>query len=142
MKTIYLNTLEKYKELPAIKLVDRDRGQIDRYEGRPSVKFPCALLKISLPKRKNLDSTTQMCTANITMRIAFERLNEANSITSATRLAQALEYYGIANDIESLFQGFAPGNMTPWECISTIDEERPDLDIVRFVFTSNFVKEI
>lgn len=143
MKTIYLNTLEKLGQSPA-KYIDRDRGQIDKYDGRPAVKFPCALISISLPKSKNFDTDGELQhkSVNVTVRLAFERLNDASNISSETRRAQAVEYYDTVEMVENLLQGWdCKGKTSEWECISTIDEQRPDMDIVRFVFNSSFVKE-
>ncbi|TZF81807.1 hypothetical protein FW774_17270 [Pedobacter sp. BS3] len=143
MKTIYLNTLDKLGELPTIQYADRDRGQIDKYEGKPAVKFPCCLISVSLPKRKNLDTHTQLCNVTVTLRFAFERLNDASNIASETRRAQAVKYYDTVEAAETLFQGWNCGGKTsPLECTATVDEQRPDMDIVRFTFTGTYVKDI
>ncbi len=142
MKAIYLTVLELLATIPAINFSDRDRGQIDRYTDRPAVQFPCALIKVNFPKRKNLDSRTQMITASIVVRVAFERLSDASSISTEQRRNSALAYYDAVESIENVFQGFADSRLSPLECTSTIDEERPDLDVVRFTFSTNLVKEV
>ncbi|QNK63960.1 hypothetical protein H7F33_05565 [Pedobacter sp. PAMC26386] len=139
MKKIYLKTLEKFKELPEIKFVDKDRAQIDTSE-RPAVKFPCALISISLPKRKNLAADLQLCACTISIRIAFERFADSSNLSPQARLNLALEYYDIVERVEALFQGYTDAEMNPWECTSSIEEVRPDLDVMRLSFSTSFTK--
>lgn len=141
MKTTYLKITAKLKEANFIKMIARDRGQIDKYEGKPQVIFPCALISISLPKRKNLDRFTQNKTCTITIRLAFERLYDDSNLNSETNQLKALEYYDRIEQVDGLFQGFTdPHFSSPWECTATIDEQRPDYDIVRFTYVTNFIK--
>lgn len=140
MRTIYLKTLDRFKEIPSIKHVDRDRGQIDKYNDRPPVKFPCGLVSISLTKRKNLTNTDQMVKCRVVIRLAFERLADASSISPQERINKALEYYDTVEEVDAKFQGFEDAEMDAWECIATVDEGRPDLDIVRFTFETGFIK--
>jgi len=141
MKNIYLKTLAKFGEVPGIKFVDKDRGQLDHYEQRPSVKFPCALVTVSAPKRKNLASDIQMCNAQISIRLAFERVGDTSSISGAGRLSLALNFYDTVELIEALFQGFTDAEMNPWECTSVVEEMRSDFEVVRLTFTTSYTKE-
>lgn len=146
MKQSFLITSEKLKTgLTWLKLIDRDRGQLDHYgEGGPGVPFPCALLKISMPKRKNLTvgGTKQMRGVTITVRVAFERLYDSSSInTNAASRLKAMEYYDRCEEVDELLQGFKDAYFnSPFECTATIDEERQDMDVVRFTFSTMVVK--
>lgn len=142
MKTIYLKTLNRLKECPTLKHIDKDRGQIDAYEQRPAVQFPCALISISLPKRKNITKTIQVCQCSVTVRLAFERFAEASNITSQNRLNIALQYYDAIDEVESLLQGYSDSEMNAWECTSAIEEQRPDFDVIRLTFSTAFKKTI
>jgi len=142
MKKLYLKTLTKFSERPGIKFVDKDRGQIDHYETRPAVKLPCALVSISIPKRKNLASDAQLCNAVITIRLAFERYGDTSNISNQQRLNLALAYCDEVEAVEVLFQGYTDNEMSPWECVSTIEEQRPDFEVVKFTFATCFTKVI
>jgi hypothetical protein len=142
MKATYIKTLNRLSQSGLLKYIDRDRGQIDRYENRPAIALPCALISISQPRRKNLDSTTQQIQTTIVIRLAFERLQDGSNISSESRRQKALEYYDAVEAIETLLQGYKDAEMSAWECTSLVDEQRPDLDIVRFTFTSNSVKDV
>ena len=141
MKKIYIKTLQRLSEAPKIKFVDKDRGQLDHYEQRPAVKFPCALVTVSSPKRKNLASDTQLCSDQVSIRLAFERVGDTSNIASAGRLSLALNFYDTVEEIEALFQGFTDAEMNPWECISVIEEMRADFEVVRLTFSTSYTKE-
>lgn len=140
MKEIFKITLNKLDESKLVAFIDRDRGQIDQYNERPAVKFPCALIKVNLPNRKDYSAMMQRIECRITIRIAFEKLIEHSNLTTPQRLQKALEYYDTTEAVERLFQGLNLGNTDPWECISTIDEERADMDVVRLDFRTGYVK--
>lgn len=142
MKNIFLTARRKLGEISAIKYTSKDFGQIDKYTDRPPVKLPCALISVSLPKRQNISQNvpTQRRTATITIRLAFQRFFEANNIIDDAQLNIALEYYDVVEEVDNLLQGFKEGDMTAWECISCIEEQRADLDVMRFTFTTSYIK--
>jgi len=47
MKELLKAIYTQLKTVPAIKWIDEDFGQIDAYEGKPPVAFPCALVKLN-----------------------------------------------------------------------------------------------
>ena len=141
MKQTFLIAQEQLATLAMFPYIARDRGQIDKYEGRPAVKFPCALISISQPKRKNLSPITQDRQLTVTIRAAFLRLHDDSSISTANERNRALEYYEAVESIDDLLQGFRNDYFAaPWECTACIDEQRPDMDIVKFVFTTKLIK--
>lgn len=72
MKEIFQGTLERLRQSNLVEFIDRDRGQVDQYETRPAVKFPCALIKVNLIKRANLSTMMQRIECSITIRLASE----------------------------------------------------------------------
>ncbi|WP_149913507.1 hypothetical protein [Sphingobacterium cavernae] len=141
MKQTFINTLNKLEESNLIEFIDRDRGQLENYETRPEVKFPCALIKVNQPRRENLNPLMQRVTQTIQIRIAFERYIEHNNLNSAQRLEKSLAYYDTIESVLGLFQGLKLGNTYKWECISIIDEDNRNFDIVRLTFTTGKVEE-
>nr|WP_067054090.1 hypothetical protein [Mucilaginibacter sp. L294] len=139
MKQIYLITEAKLLTLGWLKMIDRDRKQIDQYDNRPELAFPCALVTINMPRRKNLSKITQMRDVKISIRFAFERLADGSSINP--NRAAALAYYDKVEQVDELLQGFLDNHFTSaWECTGTIDEHRGDFDIVRFDYSTTTVK--
>lgn len=141
MKETFVITQDELTAMDIFPYIARDRGQIDKYEVRPAVKFPCALISISQPKRKNLSSVTQDRQITITIRVAFQRLQDDSNISTQNERNKALEYYNIVQSIDERFQGFRNAYFAaPWECTACVDEQRPDMDIVRFTFSTKLVK--
>lgn len=141
MKEIFKNTLEKLVQSNLVAFVDRDRGQIDRYDQRPAIKFPTALLKVNCPQRENLNPMIQRVRCQIQIRLVFEKTVDQHSLNDAGRLDQALSYYSYIDAIESLFQGLKLGKTDKWECTSTVDEDRADFDVVKLTFSTAYLKE-
>lgn len=138
MKTTYLTTIEQLATLPWLKFADRDRGQLEQEQ--PPVLFPCALISISQPKRQTLSTPVQRRTTTITIRLAFERLFDSSSLAPQNNRAKALEYYDRVSELDNMFNGLRNAHFAqPWECTTTIEEQRPDLDVVRFVFATSLV---
>lgn len=141
MKSTFLITQQKLAELNWLKFTDRDKGQLEAYEGKPAVLFPCALISVSMPKRNNLTKVKQMRTVSITIRLGFEKLYDSSSLNNETNRLKAVDYYDKIEEVDELLQGFANGHFaSAWQCTATVDEQRPDFDIVRFTFTSTIVK--
>jgi len=140
MKEIFKGTLERLDQSKLISFIDRDRGQIDKYDVKPPVKFPCALIKVNLIKRTTLNEMMQRIECSVIIRVAYGILIEQSNLTTSQRLEKALGYYDTTEEIERLFQGLNLGKTDPWECVSTIDEDRNDLNVVRFEFRTGYVK--
>lgn len=141
MKTTFLKTHQTLQDSQLFNFIDRDRGQIDRYEQRPAVKFPCALIKVNQPKRENLNSIMQRVTETVQIRIAFERNIDQHNLQSAERLELALQYYDTIEDVKTLFQGLKLGNTDRWICTSIVDDNRPDFDVVQITFATSKIEE-
>jgi len=110
MKTIYLAVMAQLKaEVPAIKWIDLDTGQLDS-QSRPSVAFPCALISIGVVPKRSLTDTIQDCTANITVRLAWENSGQTSSITPNAVLNQSLAVYDTIADVYKALQGFSTAN--------------------------------
>jgi hypothetical protein len=76
MKTIYTAVIERLKNnVPALKWIDLDAGQLEYYETRPAVAFPCAIINVDLPNCADLNDygDIQQCTALVTVRIVQNR---------------------------------------------------------------------
>jgi hypothetical protein len=136
MKTTFLDTHKKLTGSKQFAFVDRDYGQLDVYDKRPAVKFPCALIKVNQPNRENLHPFMQRVSETIQIRLGFEKNIAHHNLQSAVRLEKALEYYDWSEAIKEMFQGLKLGDTDKWICTSVIDEERADFDILKLTFTT------
>ena len=65
MKALFKYLQTQIATVPAINWIDLDKGQISRYDTRPAIDFPAALIKINYPGTSKLSRTEQQCQAQI-----------------------------------------------------------------------------
>ncbi len=81
-KQFMIAVCDRLKEKVAtLRWIDAEEGQLDTGE-RPPVAFPCALVDISYVDCKTLSGGAQHVKANVTLRVAFQRVSQSSS-TSA-----------------------------------------------------------
>jgi hypothetical protein len=141
MKIIFKKTSGIIKNLNAFKWIDKDNRQLDEYEGKPSVPFPCALIKVSLPKCESIGGGRQMCTAQITVRLGFNLVRSETSTKAPDEaLEKSLKYL---DDVEAVYialQGYTDSEVEIYDRVTQTEEERQDgLTVVKMIFTTSFI---
>jgi hypothetical protein len=143
LKTLFTETRSYLKAIPELNWVDADKGQIDRYQVKPAVSFPCALIEVSLPKTQNMNHTTQQCTGMVMVRIAFNYTGEANGEVDDELLAESLEYLDIIQKVYIGLQAKTSGvyQYSPLERTGLIPEPpRTDgMKVIRMAFSTTFL---
>lgn len=140
MRKTFEAAFDLLQTIPEIAYIAKDCGQIDNYETRPAVKFPAALIKVNSPRRSNLHPFTQRIEHRITIRLAFEKMNDLDSISSVNQKNKALEFYDTLQAFENKFQGHQM-QLSTWECIATIDEDRTDYEVIRYEFSTEVIRD-
>jgi hypothetical protein len=126
---------------PGIRYVDQDLGQVDVYDTRPAVSFPCVLIDFSQTLYEQKQFKTQWAKMNINLRLVFDPYSASNSLAAESVREKALAYYEIENKIYlSLQEWNADGLlMLPMKRIASSTEKRDDkLRIRNIVFTAIF----
>ncbi len=110
MKTIYNALLEQIeKEVPEIKWIDLDCGQLDTSE-RPPVAFPACLLNIGIPDIQTIADTIQYCKADITVRLVFDNKGRTANNTNEQEREKSLKIYDTIANVYRALQGFSTEN--------------------------------
>jgi hypothetical protein len=126
MKEIFLAICDRLKtEVPALKWIDFDLGQLDFFE-QPPVVFPCALIKIIYPNCDDLSVTTQQVDVAITVRIAFNPLGETNFAAPDAVRNRALSIFDTNEAIHTALQGFETDSFSCLSRKSFTEEPRED----------------
>ena len=113
MKFLLKTIFTQIKTVPAIKWVDEDFGQIDQYEDKPPVQFPCALVTIDeLYDSLGGDACDQ--TSTITVRVAHSRLGNRSGMAPGEAIDLTLAKLDVAEDVKLAIQGF---KITSWNSI-------------------------
>lgn len=127
--------------VPEIRWIDQDFGQLEHYEERPPVAFPCVLIDFNQTSYDQELMQVQMGTLNINIRLAFAPFSNSSSITPDFVQSKALQYYDIEMRLYQALQGWNPESdiCQPLVRISASNERREDpLRVRTLVFTTAF----
>lgn len=136
---LYLAIQEQIKTLvPDVIWIDQDMGQLEGYENRPSVSFPCVLIDFPTTQYSGLGEMVQWAEVNISIRLAFAPFSSANSVAPDISKEAALHFYEIEDKLYQALQGFtAEGCVQPMVRIAAATERREDTYRVReLIFTT------
>jgi len=141
MKTIYTAVMAQLKEeVPALKWIDLDAGQIDRQTERPAVAFPCAVTGIAVNNCEDLYGRAQLCRATVSVRIAQNPpTGRTNSEAGGNVRESALERYDLIDEVFKALQGFGGPEFNPLSRMRQTIERRTDgLFVCRMEFATEF----
>ena len=127
-------------EVPEIKWVDYDFGQLDHFTMRPPVLFPCALIDIEIPQASDRGGLSQNADVNITIRVAFEQPGQTNNRVPENIRDKALSIFRLLDKIHSALHGFEGENFNKILMRSINTERREDpLKVLNMRFISSYV---
>ncbi len=114
MTDLFIAVSDRLKsEVPALKWIDADDGELENFESRPALAFPCALIDIQLPNCEDYNTVHQLCHALIRVRVAFDTTGERTSAqTPAAARQRSLEKYAVVDGVYKALQGFCADAFT------------------------------
>lgn len=128
--------LEVYNQLQKIRWIDMDKGQLEFYDTRPAVAFPCALIKIEVARTENLGNNVQRCYGRGIVRLAFDYVGETAAKTPQALRAQSLAYFELVEAVYLAVQG-KPAGLAKFDRQSATEENRPDgLKVLNIPFST------
>jgi len=140
MINIYEKLFAKLSEVAELNWIDMDKGQLDYYETRPSVQFPCALISVQLPKCDDIGAKKQNCQALITVRLAFDFTGNTSAATPAAERAKSLAYLNLCEAVYKKLQGWKDAGFNALSRQSYREEKRTDHYKVGYMpFTTSFI---
>lgn len=140
MRVIYEAVIKQLKEkVRELKWIDLDDGQIDTSQ-RPAIAYPCALVGIDIYSAEDVYSTTQVCTANIRVRIIQDNTPKRTSAqTSDAVRSKALQAYDLIEKVFVNLQGFETDQFCALSRTRQTKETHPDgLFVYRLEFSTSF----
>ncbi len=106
---LYLALLERIKvEVPDIRHIDQNLGQLDDYVKRPELLFPCVLIDFENWNFSNLGEYGQAGEGDITIYLGFARHLSSSNLTPDAWRQAALEYYEIEWALHRALHGWEP----------------------------------
>lgn len=119
MKAIIQATQDKLAEVPEIRYIDEDWGQLDSYSPNFPVKWPCVLIDVDRANYSNVGMdksqvpmNRQMSEYSVTLTIANQRLSNTNQRAPQTQKDKAWSIWDLIESIHGKMQGFRPINMS------------------------------
>ncbi|HHT23180.1 MAG TPA: hypothetical protein GXZ87_07715 [Bacteroidales bacterium] len=142
MKEIYTALINRIKEeVPAIKWIDWDTGQLDGYTiikgdvHRPPLKYPAALITIGVNSAKDIVDTIQDCVVHISIRLAFEPMERTNSEATPEVRDSALQPYDVIDNLYAALQGYETEN---FHSLSRMSQGKENSHNGLFIYRMNF----
>lgn len=136
---LYL-ALESFIEInvPEVRWIDQDLGQLEYYKERPAVNFPCVLIEFPQATYKEEGQHTQWADITVQIRLALDPLATANFEAPEHIKAMALEFYELEHKLVQQLAYFeADGKIQPLNRMSAVTEKREDMYRVReLMFTT------
>ena len=143
MKSLFAQLLLKLSQqikdkVPSIRWIDQDLGQLENYDIRPSVSWPCVLIDFTQTSYEQMQQNRQLGNITFTLRLGFDSFSASASTAPQATREKALEYYELEQSLYEAVQGYTADDLMQ-DCtrISAVTEKREDAYRVRILtFTS------
>ncbi len=135
-------------DVPELRYIDQDLGQLENYEMRPAVAWPCGLIDIEEFKYTDqLNFLAQVAEGIISIRLGMVKYTDSNNLTPANIRENALQYYEIEHKVYKALHGWNPTGFGKLLRRASGTERREDdirVRIVKFAisFTDDSSKKV
>lgn len=110
--------------VPEIKWIDQDFGQLEQFEYRPAVSFPCVLIDFPLANYSNTGELSQMGDITVQLRLGFAPFDKSHASAPLLVREKAVDYYSIEQKIFEAVQGWNTAYTQPLIRINAGTEQR------------------
>jgi hypothetical protein len=95
-------------QVPELRWIDQDFGQLEHFQIRPEVSFPCALIDFLSGTYSELAGVTQFGEVMVSIRIGFAPFSSSYHAAPDNVKEKALEYYNLEQKVYKAVQGWTP----------------------------------
>ena len=107
MKELFLIVCGLLETVPALKWIDKDKAQLEIFDTKPAVAFPCALVKVELSECHSIGGKLQNCTALVTIKLGWDFFTSDTATTAPDEArARSLAYYDTGDAIYAALEGY------------------------------------
>jgi hypothetical protein len=103
MKTLYLKLTELLSEIPELKYIDLNCGQLQ--EEKPPIAYPAVLINLNA-NSTDIDGLFQLYTGTIELTIVCKILSESNNNAPENVRERSLKYLELSEKIWKKLQGY------------------------------------
>lgn len=97
--------------VPSVRWIDQDLGQLESYEIKPAVAWPCLLIDFNQTSYDQMQQNRQLGNITFTLRLGFDVWSQSASTAPLEVRQKALEYYELEQEIYEAVQGFDAGGL-------------------------------
>jgi hypothetical protein len=115
-KAILANLKEHLAEVPGIRYIDQDWGQLDDYSPNFPVQWPCVLIDVSTINYSNLGQDAMRVPANrqqgeaqLTVKVANLKLTNSSSMAGIDQQQDAAAIHELRQHVHNKLHGYRPG---------------------------------
>ena len=139
MKKLYNKLFELLKEIPEIKYIDLNFGQI--MEEKPPLAYPAILIGININSTDTFQDIFQQINAEFTLTLVA-RAGDTNSLTEDNRREQALAYLDLSEKIYNKMQGYEDNHFSTFNLQSVTElNQRKGLKITALRYSCGWKQE-
>lgn len=128
-------------QVPEVRWIDADEGQLNASNQRPPVAFPCVLIDMTYPQTEAMNATAEKIRVQFSLRIAFEGYGQTSSAAPESVRERALERLDILEKIHRTLQWWnCDRQINPLRRQRVTTERRQDgLKVYNMTYESAFI---
>lgn len=127
-------SMELVKTVPEIRFISQDIGQLENYEMRPSVSWPCCLIDIEDGRFSDAgDQLIQLAEKVVSFRLGMVKYSDVNNLAPDAIVEQALQYLETENKLYVALHGKSVPGFGKFMRILDATEKRDDDIRVRII---------
>jgi hypothetical protein len=109
LANLHQQLIIKLQSLGILSYISQDLGQLEHYNIRPAVSYPCALIDIDEMNFSDIQNDkTQMGEGFVQIRLGLIKYTDASNLTPTQYQEAALKFYEVEQAIHLLLHGWAP----------------------------------
>lgn len=141
MKTLYLKLIELLEEIPEIKYVDLNCGQLQME--KPPLAYPAVLIKMNSRIIDNVQDLFQIKGGDFELLLCAKMLSESNSLAPEEVREKSLDYFDLSDKIYKKIQGYEDSTFDAFAWKNANDQSlRKGLKTVAQTFETSWREEI
>jgi hypothetical protein len=110
--------------VPKLKWIDMDFGQLEHFEYKPEVAFPCSLVDFLAANYSNTSNLDQIGDVLVQIRLGFAPFSQSHQTAPLNVKEKALEYFTIEQEIYQAIQGWQNSFTDPFIRVSAATDSR------------------
>lgn len=114
-------------KVPEIRFIEQDIGQLENYEIRPPVSWPCCLIDMEEFKYSDAQNVhTQIAEGIVSLRIGLVKYTDSHNLNSEVVRENALQYYEVEHKVFKALHGWNPAGFGKLLRRASATERRED----------------